>query len=171
MRHFRPNFLHGHTECAKSRKLMAGIWVGLRLLFILFFYSWNLVPLKCLLFSYCAYYSHNIRSWEQQLFDPLLFLCVRMDTSAKKTRTSVQCMHVLWQYIATEDIVKQRDTYRDKTLQWWYLQVLWRELVTLVHSNEEYLPNQQMTQYCVAYVVLHASRNTTLLMSLIKSTQ
>ena len=27
MRHFRPNFLHGHAECAKPRKLMAGIFL------------------------------------------------------------------------------------------------------------------------------------------------
>ena len=27
MRHFRPNFLHGHVECAKSRKLLAGIFL------------------------------------------------------------------------------------------------------------------------------------------------
>ena len=27
MRHFRPNFLHGHAECAKSRKLTAGIFL------------------------------------------------------------------------------------------------------------------------------------------------
>ena len=88
MRHFRPNFLHGHTEWAKCRKLTMGI-------FLFQFHSTVMVAF-CSTICYNAEISNEMR--------PRFYVLVYRMFDDLLPFESVNCMHC-WLHIAVPQAI------------------------------------------------------------------